>query len=426
VAQPNATSRTTAWTGGVSIPRLFIDNHLRDLQPAAVSVYLVLCGQQARVGRNEYFRYTIPEIAQAAGVKNRVFSTALDALKERQLIERQRFSGPAGNRYRINWGRPAATNRGPNEATIDEAVSVETHVPQLNPPEPEVATVVAAETTLPADLGPQVPNNFESPESLATTPGELEEQRAGRQESEEQEAQATPDKTEPAARTAEAPSPTVPKPGLPSPEQGISISTQPPQPLEPTAPATRATGGAHNVMASAPSPEQAPPAANALQPSPPSFIPPSSSATLATEIHRLTSSIVGRPADRTMIQGLETAADNDLELLRTVLEDIDKRRAGRPGTRDNELERWRAALVGNKKPPYDAAFRAMFCEEVYRRCQDLRSELTRKANQPANAGQPVTRFRKLSRRERRRMKAAANNLKRSIADTPTPQTLAPR
>jgi len=127
-----------------------------------------------------------------------------------------------------------------------------------------------------------------------------------------------------------------------------------------------------------------------------------------------------------MIQGLETAADNDLELLRTVLEDIDKRRAGRPGTRDNELERWRAALVGNKKPPYDAAFRAMFCEEVYRRCQDLRSELTRKANQPANAGQPVTRFRKLSRRERRRMKAAANNLKRSIADTPTPQTLAPR
>jgi hypothetical protein len=116
-----------------------------------------------------------------------------------------------------------------------------------------------------------------------------------------------------------------------------------------------------------------------------------------------------------LIQDLRKAADNDPELLRTVLEDIDKRAAGRPGTRDNELEKWRAALVGNKKPPYDAAFRAMFCEEVYRRCQRLRSELKRQAGRPPNADQPVKHFRKLSRRERRRMKAAAGSLKHPAA-----------
>jgi hypothetical protein len=142
-------------------------------------------------------------------------------------------------------------------------------------------------------------------------------------------------------------------------------------------------------------------------------------------MHRLTSFIIGRPADPTMIRGLQKAADYDLELLRTVLDDIDKRPAGRPGTRDNELERWRAALVGNKKPPHDAAFRAMFCEEVFRRCQNLRSELKRQAGRPANASHPIKHFRKLSKRERR-MKAAADNQKHPVAEPPTPKTLAPR
>lgn len=93
-----------------------------------------------------------------------------------------------------------------------------------------------------------------------------------------------------------------------------------------------------------------------------------------------------------MIRYLQKAADNDLESLHTVLEEIDKRPAGRPSVANvanNELERWRAALAGNSKPPSDAAFRAMFCEAVYRRCQNLRRELKRKAGQLASASQPA-------------------------------------
>jgi len=46
-----------------------------------------------------------------------------------------------------------------------------------------------------------------------------------------------------------------------------------------------------------------------------------------------------------MIQDVQKAADNERELLRTVLEGIDKRPGGRPGAGDNELEKWRAALA---------------------------------------------------------------------------------
>jgi len=89
----------------VYIPRLFIDQHLSDLYGAAFRVYLAMCGQQARVGRNNDFRFTIPEMVQATGLKERAISTALKDLDQRLLIERQKHSGPVGNRYRIIWGR---------------------------------------------------------------------------------------------------------------------------------------------------------------------------------------------------------------------------------------------------------------------------------------------------------------------------------
>jgi len=384
VVPPHEATRTNAAkSDSVSVPRWFIDEHLRYLHGAALRVYLALCGQQARVGRNRDFRYTLPEIVEATGLKVRAVSMALKDLDKCQLIERYEHPGRVGNRYRVVSGQPAATNGKPTPATTDKPVSGDTDVHELNPPEPEVVGAVAFETPL-ADQDGQTPlRDLDSSEPL---PAELGDQGARGRENKEPEAQTAPDNTQLTPRKAEANPPLSP--------ESILTSARPAEPLEPTVPAATADALHQRLVSS---------------------MPPSSSATLPDEIHRLASCIIGRPADPTMIQDLQKAADNDLELLRTVLKDIDNRPAGRPGTRDNELERWRAALVRNKKPPYDAAFRAMFCEEVYRRCQNLRSELKRKADRPANADQPVKHFRKLSKRERRRMKAAADNLKRPIA-----------
>jgi len=235
VAKPNAASRTpAAGTGSVSIPRLFIDQHLRDVHGAALNVYLALCGQQARAGRRKNFRYTIPEIGQAAGLKKRIISKAIESLVERRLIERQRRPGPVGNLYRIIWGRPAATNGEPIPA------SGETDVPRWNPTEPEQAAVVA---TRPA--------------------GEQEDGGAGRGENKKQEAQITKDTTHPAPRQAEAHPPTLSEPESSSLPQESILTTMPPtEPLEPA-------GGEQKAIPSPSTPAKTPPAAaNTAQPHP--------------------------------------------------------------------------------------------------------------------------------------------------------------
>ena len=85
------------------------------------------------------------------------------------------------------------------------------------------------------------------------------------------------------------------------------------------------------------------------QPQPPSSIPQSSAPTAAVIIHKLASRIASRPADPTMIRDLQNAAHNDLELLRGVLEEIDKENGS-----------------------YDPGVPGMFLNEVSRRCQERR------------------------------------------------------
>lgn len=177
---------------------------------------------------------------------------------------------------------------------------------------------MSSKTALLADLGKQVPLiEFDEPEPpTPTSAGELEDQEAGRRENQKQEAPTTPDETEPAAP------PTLREPALPSPMQ----------------------------------PAQPPPAANSSQAHPPSLIPPSSSATLAAEIHKLASRILCQAADSAIIRDLQVAAGGNLELLRSVLEEMDM-----------------------KRERYDAADSVWFVNDVAQRCQYRRSEWERKA-----------------------------------------------
>jgi len=139
---------------------------------------LALCGRQDRAGRNKDFRYTIPEIAQATGLKKRIISAALKDIEKLQLIERLERPGPVGNLYRVVWE--------PTPATADKPVSEDTEVP----PEPEVADVVASEAP-PANQGGQAPlRESDSSEPPATTPaGEPGDPGAGGRENQEPEAQ---------------------------------------------------------------------------------------------------------------------------------------------------------------------------------------------------------------------------------------------
>jgi hypothetical protein len=189
----------------VSVPRWFIDEHLRDLHGATLRVYLALCGQQARVGRKRDFRYTVPEIVEATGLKARAVSMALKDLDKRQLLERHEHLGRVGNRYRVVWGRPAATNGEPTPATTDKPVSGDTAVRQLNPPEPEVVGVVAVKSPLAKRGGPVPLRDFDSSGPPATAPaGEQGDQGAGGREDKEPEAQTAPDNTQLTAREADA------------------------------------------------------------------------------------------------------------------------------------------------------------------------------------------------------------------------------
>jgi hypothetical protein len=112
---------------------------------------LVLCAQQARAGRNKPFSYSVPKLIKATGLCERAVGMALGALEKRRLIERQKNPGPTGNRYRIIWGPPAATNGEPIPASTYEPVSAKTDAPV-----PEEAARVAAETP-PARAGSHSP-----------------------------------------------------------------------------------------------------------------------------------------------------------------------------------------------------------------------------------------------------------------------------
>ena len=154
VAQPNAASRSPAGPGGVSIPRLLIDTHLRDFHGAGLRVCLALCGRQARAGRSKHFPYSIPRLMEATGLSERAVGMALGALEKRRLIERQKNPGPTGNRYRIVWEEPTATNEEPIPASTYEPVSAKTDAPG-----PEEAARVASEMSQGSRAGSQGPEN---------------------------------------------------------------------------------------------------------------------------------------------------------------------------------------------------------------------------------------------------------------------------
>ena len=158
VAQPNAASRIPAKPGSVSIPRLLIDTHLRDFHGAGFRVFLALCGQQARAGRSKHFPYSIPRLMEATGLSERAVGMALGALEKRRLIERQKNPGPTGNRYRIVWEEPTATNGEPIPASTYEPVSTKTDAPG-----PEEAARVASEMSQGSRAGPQGPEKPEPP-----------------------------------------------------------------------------------------------------------------------------------------------------------------------------------------------------------------------------------------------------------------------
>ena len=93
-------------------------------------------------------------------------------------------------------------------------------------------------------------------------------------------------------------------------------------------------------------------AAKAIQPPTSSPTPQSSTTTLSAEIHKLASDIVEQPADSTLIRDLEDAAGNDLKLLRDVLGEMDR-----------------------KRTRYTPDFKPWFIDDVFRQCQERRSEL---------------------------------------------------
>ena len=161
MAQADTASKAPAKVakpGGVSIPRLLIDTHLRDFHGAGFRVFLALCGQQARAGRSKHFPYSIPRLMEATGLSERAVGMALGALEKRRLIERQKNPGPTGNRYRIIWGPPAATNEEPIPASTYEPVSAKTDAPG-----PEEAARVASEMSQGSRAGPQGPEKPEPP-----------------------------------------------------------------------------------------------------------------------------------------------------------------------------------------------------------------------------------------------------------------------
>jgi hypothetical protein len=89
---------------------------------------------------------------EATGLSERAVGMALGALEKRRLIERQKNPGPTGNRYRIIWEPPAATNEEPIPASTYEPVSTKTDAPG-----PEEAARVASEMSQGSRAGSQGP-----------------------------------------------------------------------------------------------------------------------------------------------------------------------------------------------------------------------------------------------------------------------------
>jgi len=110
MAQPSAPSpprRGAAGPGRVPVPGSLIYQHLHHFHGAELKVILALCGQQARAGHNQDFRYSIPQINQATGLCERAINIALNLLEKHGLIQRIKQAGPAGNRYRVFQPPPA-------------------------------------------------------------------------------------------------------------------------------------------------------------------------------------------------------------------------------------------------------------------------------------------------------------------------------
>jgi hypothetical protein len=367
MAQPNTASATPAKAakpGHISIPSLLIDKHLSDFHGSHLKVCLALCAQQARAGRNKPFSYSVPKLIIATGLCERAIGTALGALDKNGLIDRQKNPGPTGNRYRILWEDPAVKNKKHAQAASKakrrpSAGSRESKKPK--PPATNTTTIHAGTGKLvvrspnlfgdyfdpqePAIAAPATkrrrPRQPKQPlpdvgkrvqliddAELAPPPEakELRSPEAGRPEKKNQVIQPTPEKTQP------APDKNPPATRDATPPPSVASSTQPHQP-----PARKAI------------PSPVPPTANTTQPQPPSSIPQSSAPTAAVIIHKLASRIASRPADPTMIRDLQNAAHNDLELLRGVLEEIDKENGS-----------------------YDPGVPGMFLNEVSRRCQERR------------------------------------------------------
>jgi hypothetical protein len=104
--------------GAISVPSFLINKkRLRHLRGSDLKVFLVLCAEQARAGRNKRFSYSVPKLMEATGLCERAVGMALGALEKKGGIDRQKNPGPTGNRYRINYGKaPAAKNMKPAKA----------------------------------------------------------------------------------------------------------------------------------------------------------------------------------------------------------------------------------------------------------------------------------------------------------------------
>jgi hypothetical protein len=221
-------------------------------------------------------------------------------------------------------------------------------MPLIIPGSSDVSNPDSGEEPQMTDDGPEPP------------PVRLEGQRTGRQENKSQHAETAVDRSEPPPTPgqAEPNPPATEEPARPSPpQQLISIPIQPSRTTVSASPAPAPTGGEKKVIAPMPTPEKTPPERADVsikrplrRPLATSFIARSSSFALAKamakEIRNLASRIAGRSADSEMILALEDNADNNMESLRAVLEEMDK-----------------------KQISYDPECTAMFLDEVRWQCQ---------------------------------------------------------